>query len=141
VKPHIRLGRFYMQKQDYARARDHLQRVARVKQPPPVVYPLLGETFVRLGETSEAVEAYRQAVASEPEKFDYHRMLTYLLCREGRPVEAAQHYAEFVRGSGGRVAPELHTALLQMLAASHAKAGYTRKPSIRPRRPWNLPAL
>jgi cytochrome c-type biogenesis protein CcmH/NrfG len=138
VRPHIRLGKFYMQKQDYARARDHLQRAARVNQPPPVVYPLLGETFVRLGQHTDAIEAYRRAVTFEPEKYDYHRMLTYLLCREDRPVEAARHYAEFVRGSGGRIAPDLQAALLQMLAASYAKAGHMQEALRQAETAWEL---
>lgn len=128
---YARLGKFYTQQQDYGRARDSFQSATKVKHPPRVVYALFAESLVRLGDRREAIEAYRQAIKADPNRYDYQRVLTDLLCREDRPTEAAEHYAEFVRGSGGRIPPNLHIELLQMLAGSYAKTGRLREAAFR----------
>jgi Flp pilus assembly protein TadD len=71
-----------------------------------------GRALERLGRTGEAMERYRQALASRPEAFQVEEALGHLLARSGRPAEAARHFLRSAEIRPDRPQPIRALALL-----------------------------
>lgn len=128
---YVMLGTFYSQKADYVRACESFQRATQIQPVPVKAFGLLGACLARLHQNREAIDAYRQALRSEPEKPGYHFQLVHLLAAEGKAAEAEVHYAEFARINPGPQAAAARAGLLWALASSYATKGNATREAIR----------
>jgi tetratricopeptide (TPR) repeat protein len=64
---HLHLGMAYHMQGEYWEARDQLETAARLYPRSPVVFTALGTTLEALGQDSTAAEAYKRAIAVDPE--------------------------------------------------------------------------
>jgi tetratricopeptide (TPR) repeat protein len=65
-------------------------------------------TYTRIGMTDEAIRTYRKALAADSTAAGAHYGLGFLLLREGRPDEAADHLRTFLDGPPGGAEAQRH---------------------------------
>lgn len=88
---HINLGRLYHQAKDPARAEAHYCAAARHAPTDPIPRFNLGVLLDELGRLDEAIDAYRKALACEPNFADAHYNLGLLFEATGKKSNAITH--------------------------------------------------
>jgi len=91
------------------KAASALEGLVRKDPENPVFRGLLAKACRQQGNTSRAVDLYREAVAAAPDDPDVRYNLAVTLQEAGRPTEALAAIAEAIRRDPGR--PEAHNAL------------------------------
>ncbi len=72
------LGYAYYFRQDYARAREFLERAAGLRPPDSALLNALGDSFGKLGERQKALGAYRRSLELDPTQEEVQKLLESL---------------------------------------------------------------
>jgi tetratricopeptide (TPR) repeat protein len=72
------LGYAYYFRQDYARAREFLERAASLRPPDSALLNALGDSYRELGERERAIGAYRRSLELDPTQDDVRKLLQSL---------------------------------------------------------------
>lgn len=90
---------------------DLLIRLAR----PEAVFSITRQ-YMALGQTEQAIEILRRAIATLPNDWNYHFQLGMILSMRGKPEEAVAEFRSVLQGDPSR--PHIRTALAQALSDS-----------------------
>ena len=93
--PLIDYATFFNLQNDFEKARDLLLEAVKIDNTWDQGYSELSKAYRGLGETAEAIEALRQAVALNSRKSEYHYMLARLYTQTRQPAAAKQELAEY----------------------------------------------
>ena len=86
------LGMLQFQQKDYAGAADNLARAVALGLADAKTYNYLGIAYSRTDRLREAVEAYRKALAADPNLAEAHLNLAYAYTRQGQTAKAKPEY-------------------------------------------------
>ena len=138
-----KLGRFYLETGDAAKARDVLEQARQLPGTSELIYVNLVDAYVSLKEWPEALRTAEQGLLLMPESGKLHTSRGIVLAAEGQLEKAADAFrAESVRAPG---TPEpvanLGTVLLRMGRQEEARACFKKALEIQPRFPNALVVL
>jgi tetratricopeptide (TPR) repeat protein len=103
---HMIIANAQIDERDYSNAVAHLQLATQIDPLNPQAWHNLGFALDQTGETDQAIEAYRQAIARRPDFAENHYNIGLLLQKQNRPDEAraALLRAADLAGAAGDVA-------------------------------------
>ncbi|MCD6312168.1 MAG: tetratricopeptide repeat protein [Elusimicrobia bacterium] len=91
-----KLGWFYAKEKNWKPAADAFIKAVKIK-PSPGLWNNIGNIFFETGNRPRAIEAYKNALALNPDMVDSHFNLGYTYFYEGRLKEAAAEFREVLK--------------------------------------------
>ena len=93
AKYNIQLGTAYLQKGNYALAREKLERSLKQNPKDPDVHTSLGLLYDRTGDSKLADKHFKEALRLAPEKPDLINNYAIYLCKNGRVDEGVERFS------------------------------------------------
>lgn len=100
----VNLGRLLYEQNEVVEAIAHFRKALGLKRNHATAAFDLGIALEDLGETNDAIVAYRRAVDSDPYFADAHHNLAQLYQKTGQPAAARRHLKTYSQLQGGKAA-------------------------------------